>query len=57
MLNALSRFVEKSADYAFPFFKLLQKEAAFEECALALRSKVVSSCRPFLQNLAKRSCF
>ena len=30
MLTSLSRFVAKSAQYAFPLFKLIRKEAAFE---------------------------
>ena len=39
MLISLSRFMAKSAQHVFPFFKLLHKEAAFEwteECELAL---------------------
>src|SRR4051812_38475065 len=39
MLTALSRFVAKSAQHAFPFFTLLRKEAIFEwseECEQAL---------------------
>jgi hypothetical protein len=40
MLTSLSRFVAKSAQHAFPLFKLLRKESAFEwteECEQALQ--------------------